>query len=88
MNGHARKRRSMPPATTGDVIEVRPGEVVPADARLVEAVDVEADESSLTGESLPVPKQVEATPGAALAERSCMLHASDDGGRRNRGRRS
>ena len=29
----------------------------------------------LTGESLPVEKQVEATPGAALAERRCMLFA-------------
>ncbi|OMC34034.1 haloacid dehalogenase [Mycobacterium sp. GA-1841] len=60
----------------GDVIEVRPGEVVPADARILEEVDAEADEASLTGESLPVPKQVAATPGAALAERHCMLYAT------------
>ncbi|CRZ17133.1 metal cation transporting p-type ATPase CtpH [Mycolicibacterium neworleansense] len=60
----------------GDVIEVRPGEVVPADARILEAVDAEADEASLTGESLPVPKQVAATPGAILAERHCMLYAT------------
>jgi cation-transporting ATPase I len=60
----------------GELIEVRPGEVVPADARIIEAVDVEIDESSLTGESFPVAKQAAATPGAALAERSCMLHAS------------
>ncbi len=60
----------------GDVIEVRPGEVVPADARIIEALDAEADEASLTGESLPVPKQVAATPGAALAERHCMLYAT------------
>jgi cation-transporting ATPase I len=59
----------------GDRIEVRPGEVIPADARVIEAIDLEADESALTGESLPVPKQVDATPGAVLAERSCMLHA-------------
>lgn len=60
----------------GDVIEVRPGEVVPADARIVEAAELEVDESSLTGESLPVAKQPGATPGAALGERSCMLHAT------------
>jgi cation-transporting P-type ATPase I len=60
----------------GDLIEVRPGEVVPADARIVEAADVEVDESTLTGESLPVAKQAAATPGAALAERSCMLYAT------------
>lgn len=60
----------------GDIIEVRPGEVVPADARIIEAVDAEADEASLTGESLPVPKQVAAAPGAELAERHCMLYAT------------
>jgi H+-transporting ATPase len=60
----------------GDVIEVRPGEVVPADARIVNAADVEVDESALTGESLPVPKHVEPTPAAPVAERACMLHAT------------
>ena len=66
------------PATAlrpGDIIEVRPGEVVPADARLIEAVNVEVDESRLTGESLPVPKQTDPTPGAPLAERACMIYA-------------
>lgn len=60
----------------GDVIEVRPGEVVPADARLTHVLDVEVDESSLTGESLPVPKQVDATPAAPVAERACLLFAT------------
>ncbi len=59
----------------GDVIEVRTHEVVPSDARIIEEVDVEVDESTLTGESLSVEKQVEATPGAPLAERRCMLYA-------------
>lgn len=59
----------------GDLIEVRTHEVVPADARIVEENDVEVDESTLTGESLSVHKQVEATPGADLAERRCMLYA-------------
>ena len=58
----------------GDVIEVRTNEVVPADARLIEEDDLEVDESTLTGESLPVEKQVDATPGADLAERRCMLY--------------
>jgi cation-transporting ATPase I len=58
----------------GDVIEVRTHEVVPADARLIEEDDLEVDESTLTGESLPVEKHVEATPGAELAERRCMLY--------------
>ncbi|MDY6869619.1 MAG: cation-translocating P-type ATPase [Actinomycetota bacterium] len=59
----------------GDIIEVHAGEVIPADGRLLEASNIEVDESSLTGESLPVPKQTQPTPGAPLAERSCMLYA-------------
>nr|WP_241178730.1 HAD-IC family P-type ATPase [Mycobacterium sp. P7213] len=59
----------------GAVIEIRSNEVVPADARLIEATDLEVDESSLTGESLSVDKQTAATPGAELAERRCMLYA-------------
>lgn len=59
----------------GDVIEIHADEVVPADARLLHASDVEVDESMLTGESLPVAKQTEPTPGAPLAERDCMLYA-------------
>ncbi|HEU4360085.1 MAG TPA: cation-translocating P-type ATPase, partial [Mycobacterium sp.] len=59
----------------GDVIEVRSNEVVPADARVIDEEDLEVDESSLTGESLSTLKQVEATPGAELADRRCMLYA-------------
>ncbi|MGV0838355.1 HAD-IC family P-type ATPase [Mycolicibacterium thermoresistibile] len=59
----------------GDVIKLNTGDVVPADARLIDAANVEADESSLTGESLPVTKSTEPTPGAPLAERACMLYA-------------
>jgi Ca2+-transporting ATPase len=58
----------------GDLIVVREGEGVPADARLVAAEGLSVDESLLTGESLPVEKRVEGVPGgAALAERSPMI---------------
>jgi len=40
---------------TGDRLAVRPGERVPADARVVEG-ESEVDEAMLTGEPLPVPK--------------------------------
>lgn len=40
----------------GDVIQVRRGEVLPADGRLLEG-DAELDEAMLTGESLPVRRQ-------------------------------
>jgi cation-transporting P-type ATPase I len=59
----------------GDIIEVRSGEVIPADARLIDASNVEIDESTLTGESLPVAKSTDPTPGAPMAERSCMLYS-------------
>lgn len=45
-----------PPASElvpGDVIRLRPGDIVPADARLMDGDPVEVDQSTLTGESLP-----------------------------------
>jgi cation-transporting ATPase I len=57
----------------GDVVQVEAGDVVAADARLLEATDLEVDESNLTGESLAVCKTVAATPGAEVADRTCML---------------
>ena len=38
----------------GDVIHLRLGDIVPADARLLEGDQIEVDQSALTGESLPV----------------------------------
>ncbi|HEX6404974.1 MAG TPA: HAD-IC family P-type ATPase, partial [Pseudonocardiaceae bacterium] len=57
----------------GDVIELTVGDVVPADARLLELSDLEIDESALTGESLPVAKQVSVSPGASIGDRRCMV---------------
>ena len=42
----------------GDVIRVRMGDIVPADARLLEGDPVEVDQSALTGESLPRRAQI------------------------------
>ncbi|MGW7080430.1 cation-translocating P-type ATPase [Streptomyces sp. NPDC054866] len=58
----------------GDVMLLGPSDVVPADARLLSATELEVDESSLTGEPLPVDKDPAPTPGAALADRSCMVY--------------
>jgi H+-transporting ATPase len=45
----------------GDVIRVRLGDIVPADARLLEGDPVEVDQSALTGESLPVTRKTAET---------------------------
>jgi calcium-translocating P-type ATPase len=58
----------------GDVVLLGAGDVVPADCRLLEATALQADESSLTGESLPVDKQSEAVPAGAIADRRSMLY--------------
>ena len=60
----------------GDLVVVTAGDRVPADLRLLEAAGLEADESVLTGESVPVAKTAEPVRAEApLAERRSMLHA-------------
>ncbi|MFY1587699.1 HAD-IC family P-type ATPase [Micromonospora sp. WMMD734] len=58
----------------GDVVLLGPGDAVPADCRVLTADGLEADESSLTGESLPVPKGAAPVVAAALADRSSMVY--------------
>ncbi|EFE30830.1 uncharacterized protein ARB_02320 [Trichophyton benhamiae CBS 112371] len=45
----------------GDIVEMKTGDTVPADVRLIESVNLETDEALLTGESLPVRKDADAT---------------------------
>ena len=60
----------------GDVVAVEAGDVVPADARVLAARGLRADESTLTGESEPAGKSEQPVPAAAgLAERTSLLHA-------------
>ncbi|KAK3670232.1 P-type ATPase [Recurvomyces mirabilis] len=40
----------------GDLVEMKTGDTIPADIRLIEAINFETDEALLTGESLPVRK--------------------------------
>jgi Mg2+-importing ATPase len=44
----------------GDVVSLRAGDLVPADARLIEAKDLHVQQAALTGESLPVEKSATA----------------------------
>ncbi len=59
----------------GDVVILDAGDIVPADMRLIKASRMETDESSLTGESVPVPKELTAlSEDTTLAERSNMAY--------------
>jgi P-type Ca2+ transporter type 2C len=59
----------------GDIVSVEAGDRVPADLRVIEATDLEVDESPLTGESKQVSKDpAVVAPDAQLAERSNMLY--------------
>ena len=60
----------------GDVLVVRAGDHVAADARLLSASELEVNEASLTGESMPVRKDVAAlAAGTPLSERQNLLYA-------------
>ncbi|HEV7898462.1 MAG TPA: HAD-IC family P-type ATPase [Planosporangium sp.] len=58
----------------GDVISLRAGDAVPADCRILDATNLEVDESSLTGESQLVTKAALPTAAASVAERRSMLY--------------
>ena len=60
----------------GDIVLLSTGDKVMVDGRLIEASHLEVDESSLTGESLPVKKQTnKCMDEAVIAERYNMLYS-------------
>ena len=60
----------------GDLLVLEAGDRVAADSRLVFVSHLRVDESLLTGESLPVEKDLgEVAPGSAVGDRSCMVFA-------------
>ncbi|WP_397534595.1 cation-translocating P-type ATPase [Roseateles sp.] len=60
----------------GDILLLAAGDAVGADARLVEAAQLQVAEAALTGESVPVSKSVQAVPeSATLADRHCMVYS-------------
>jgi Ca2+-transporting ATPase len=66
-DGHT---RDIPGAdvVVGDVVRLRPGDLVPADGRVIESHALTVDEAPLTGESIPVPKvrdAIQAPPSLA-----------------------
>lgn len=62
----------------GDVVILSAGDMVPADIRLIKSVELKAEESALTGESVPTEKEADAIcpEDAALAERRNTVFAS------------
>jgi H+-transporting ATPase len=58
----------------GDVIRLRLGDIVPADARLLEGDPIEVDQSALTGESLPARRK----PGEAVFSGSIIRQGEID----------
>ena len=64
----------------GDRVRLVAGDSVPADLRLLKSEDLRADESLLTGESIPVEKDAGASVDeeAGIGERRTMLHAGTE----------
>jgi len=62
---------------SGDILIIKSGERVPADCRLIEAYSIAADESALTGESMPEEKDAAAVllNDTVIADRINMLFA-------------
>ncbi len=60
----------------GDIVLLEAGDSIPADLRLVEAVNLRIEEASLTGESVPVHKGTEPTqnPDAVLGDRHSIAY--------------
>jgi calcium-translocating P-type ATPase len=72
--GGADRRITADELVAGDIVVLDAGDVVPADCRLVDGAGAEVDESSLTGESLPVVKDPAPVVAAEIADRTSMLY--------------
>jgi Ca2+-transporting ATPase len=61
----------------GDIVLLLVGDRTPADLRIVEAANLQADEAPLTGESVPVEKRIDAIadPAVAIADRYNTAYA-------------
>src|SRR5215204_2940680 len=58
----------------GDLVIIEEGDTIPADARVVESIGLQTAEAALTGESLPVAKDIDVVAAdAALGDRTNMV---------------
>lgn len=77
------RQLSVEELVAGDVVDLRLGDIVPADCRVLMAVNLECDESVLTGESLPVSKaeRSELFMGAVVSSGSARVEVTATGAR-------
>lgn len=61
----------------GDIVILETGDYIPADLRIIEAINLKVQESALTGESVPVEKQILPIDGeVGIGDRTNMLFSS------------
>ena len=71
-----RQRIATDAIVPGDVVLVEAGDKIPADARVIESANLQADEAPLTGESVPVSKETHAIDSdVVLGDRRNMLYS-------------
>ena len=71
------KKIPMNEVVVGDIIKIESGDKIVVDARLISSVSLSINESSLTGESLPIKKDADfiGSPNLPLAERKNMVYS-------------
>lgn len=60
----------------GDIVQISPGDRVPADMRLLYQKNLSVEEAALTGESVPSQKSTDpVASGAVIGDRKCMVYS-------------
>ena len=72
-----RRRIAAREIVPGDIVMVEAGDRIPADARLIECANLHTDEAPLTGESMPVTKEIQPIDAdVGIGDRRNMLYSS------------